>query len=64
MFYPSFLRHILAGTLKTTNGILKIIAGVPVTLNESTYVRVALNTMPPIYFHGNYNRYNEHNNTI
>ena len=20
--------------------------------------------MPPIYFHGNYNRYKEHNNTI
>jgi hypothetical protein len=42
----------------------KTIAGIPVTLNESTYARVALNTMPPIYFHGNYNRYNEHNNTI
>jgi hypothetical protein len=25
---------------------------------------VAPKVMPPIYFHGNYNRYKEHNNTI
>jgi len=26
--------------------------------------RAAPKLMPPIYFHGNYNRYKEHNNTI
>jgi hypothetical protein len=26
--------------------------------------RAAPKVMPPIYFHGNYNRYKEHNNTI
>ena len=26
--------------------------------------RVAPKVMPPIYFHGNYNRYKEHNKTI
>jgi len=25
---------------------------------------IALKVMPPIYFHGDYNRYKEHNNTI
>ena len=29
---------------------------------EST--SAARKVMPPIYFHGNYNRYKEHNNTI
>ena len=28
------------------------------------YKRPAPKVMPPIYFHGNYNRYKEHNNTI
>jgi hypothetical protein len=28
------------------------------------YVRIAPKAMPPIYFHGNYNRYKEFNNTI
>ena len=26
--------------------------------------RAAPKVMPPIYFHGNYNRYKEHNNTV
>ena len=28
------------------------------------YTRVVPKLMPPIYFHGNYTRYKEHNNTI
>ena len=28
------------------------------------YMRAAPKVKPPIYFHGNYNRYKEHNNTI
>jgi hypothetical protein len=28
------------------------------------YTRVAPKVIPPIYFHGNYNRYKEHNNTV
>ena len=28
------------------------------------YTRAAPKVMPPIYFHGNYNRYKENNNTI
>ena len=28
------------------------------------YTRAASKVMPPIYFHGNYNRYKEHNNTV
>ena len=30
-------------------------------ISEHTYV--ALKVMPPIYFHGNYSRYKEYNNT-
>jgi len=30
----------------------------------SISMQVAPEVMHPIYFHGNYNRYNEHNNTI
>jgi len=29
-----------------------------------TQKRAAPKVMPPIYFHGNYNRYKEHNNTV
>ena len=28
------------------------------------FTRAAPKVMPPIYFHGNHNRYKEHNNTI
>jgi len=28
------------------------------------YMKVAPKVMPPIYFHGNYNKYKEYNNTI
>jgi hypothetical protein len=31
---------------------------------EKPYMWAAPKVMPPIYFHGNYNRYKEHNNTI
>jgi hypothetical protein len=33
-------------------------------LLKKLYTRAAPKVMPPIYFHGNYNRYKEHNNTI
>ena len=35
-------------------------------LNQYLYyfTRAAPKVMPPIYFHGNYNRYKEYNNTI
>ena len=33
-------------------------------LREMESTRVVPKLMPPIYFHGNYTRYKEHNNTI
>ena len=33
-------------------------------IETCVYTRAAPKVMPPIYFHGNYNRYKEHNNTI
>ena len=33
-------------------------------LCRASSTKVALEVLPPIYFHGNYNRYREHNNTI
>jgi len=33
-------------------------------VHKITYTRVVPKLMPPIYFHGNYTRYKEHNNTI
>ena len=44
-------------TTALTNGTVKI--------NVNTIdTRVVPKLMPPIYFHGNYTRYKEHNNTI
>ena len=31
---------------------------------KPTYTRAAPKVMPPIYFHGNYSRYKEHNNAL
>ena len=36
----------------------------PVELGRCNVTRVAPKVMPLIYFHGNYNRYKEHNNTV
>ena len=30
---------------------------------DHCFLLVTLKVMPPIYFHGNYNNYEEHNNT-
>ena len=33
-------------------------------LGVNLFTRAAPKVMPPIYFHGNYNGYKEHNNTV
>ena len=41
-----------------------IIMHISLILNQVYHTRVVPKLMPPIYFHGNYTRYKEHNNTI
>ena len=48
-------------TMFEESSLIILLTGLHV-LSKST--RVVPKLMPPIYFHGNYTRYKEHNNTI
>ena len=37
-------------------------ANVPAHISHAQHMEAGLKLTPPIYFHGNYNRYKEHNN--
>lgn len=64
LYQKSSLKHKLKLSFKA-DCILKCFAIERIyALKAFVYTRDALNVLPSIYFHGNYNVYREHNNII